>query len=608
MRFLWPAFIPSEQISPFFKPVRATILKELTLMPVAESISGALVLPIMVWHVPERFHDRNGKPLTLWTDTKDVYLSPKYPGHVLSQLYDILVADLDDEQFLDHLDEMISGDQSRFQAQPEDWHSDLARALIPLADDEDLKSKVRGLPIIPLMNGKWDTASSGPGIFPDDSDLGDLLVLHSVRIIQPAVTTDANRRHLWASLGIENISRQDVCRYIVNAHAHPASHPKIVGWTRAQLVAHARFLFLSNWRPTKPLDIWVESTDGRQDRSSGAYLFETSHEDEAVARVIRRLREDETLFILHKDYSALQASGDGSNLTVPELAESGVASDNDTDCSVEDWMSKRPDLYLNEVDSYLTGRSSDLVLEFTRWRRLRSDWDASLWNAMGLSEASSPHGHDKWTSYLGEVLQVARLPRLAVTSTDHQGFGEYRMSEDFRLIFSICDVSDVIHLLVSNWPHYSKFLEISDTQDRDRDQELQDIRDAIWPSTEEEFPDGHAFDITRQNLSLIWDLRYTMVRTSTGMTPLYRSVLAGIDPRFEDDAAIHLPTLKLAEYSAEAKARLSVLLVSVEDDASYYIKCLRGMLRSDTSPSYEQVSQVYAEIQKRYETDTREIR
>lgn len=609
MRFSWPAFIPSEQTSPFFEPLRDAILEKLSHMPVTEAISGTLVPPYTLWRVAGDFNDRSGKPLTLWADTKDIYLSPKYPSHVLSALYSLEVDNLTDERFLDDLEQMISGDQSRFHAQPDDWHSDLARALIPLTDDEDLGFTIRRLPIIPLMNGKWATTKSGPRIFPDDSDLGDLLVLNSVRIIHPAATTDANRGHLWSCLDIQNISRQDVCQYIVDAHSQPGSHPKIVGWTRAHLVAHARFLFLSNWRPSKPLDLWIQSTSGVHYKSSSAYLFDASYEDDAVARVIRQSRESGAFFVLHEDYRTITATEDGSNSASSSDIVSDYVSDNESDSSHEDSRSESPDVYLEDVEDFLfIGCSRAEVQEFKRWRTLRSNWDASLRKAIGLSDAPSPHGHDEWTSYLGEVLQVARLPRLAVTSYEPEDFGAYRMSKEFRRLFFICDVSDVLHLLISNWHHYSRFFEISGIQNKESEEELQELRDALWFDPDKKHSQRHPFKLANRDSKLLWDLQSTGVRTSTGRVPLFACVLPGIDSRFEDDADILLPTLKLAEYSAEVKARLKILSISVEADVRYYIKCLHALVDSRIRPSHERVSQIYAEIQKRYETDVGFIR
>lgn len=608
MRFSWPAFIPSEQINPFFEPLRDGILERLSQMRVVEAFCGTLVSPYTLWRVPGCFNDRSDKPLTLWADTEDIYLSPKYPGHVLRELYSLGVDDLTDERFLDHLEEMISGDQWHFHAQPEDWHSDLARALMPLTDDEHLKAMIRGLPIIPLMNGKWATANSGPCIFPEDSDLGDLMVLRSVRIIHRAATIDANRGHLWSSLDIHNVSRQDVCQYIVDAHSHPASHPKIVGWTRAHLVAHARFLFVSNWRPTKPLDLWVESTTGAHDRSSGAYLFETSYEDEAIARVVCHMQSQERFFVLHEDYRTITATEDGPNSTASSETHSSHVSDNEIDSSHEESGSDRPDLYLEDVECYLIGRSVVELWEFQKWRTLRSEWDASLRKSIGISETPSPHGHDGWKSYLGEVLQVAILPRLAMTSPDPKDLGAYRMSLDFRRLFSACDVSDVLHVLTSNWHHYSSFIEISGIPNKDREHELQELRDEIWPAPDEKHQERHMFKLADRNSRLLRDLVLTSVRTSIGMAPLFACVLPDIDSRFEDHADIHLPTLKLAESSAEAKARLKVFSISVEGDASYYIKCLLALKRTGMPTSYERVSQIYTEVQTHYETDKELIR
>lgn len=608
MRFSWPSFIPSEQTNSFFETSRLAILKRLSEMPVAESISGTLVAPSTLRRVEGRYIDRGDKPLTLWKDTADLYLSPKYPSHASDALLSIGVDDLTDEEFVEDLKQMISEDKAHFHAQTEQWHSDLARALIPMTDDENLKSIILRLPIVPLMNGKWAKPNSGPRIFPDDSDLGDLLVLHSIRIIHPAAAMDANRRHLWSSLDIPNISRQDICQYIIDAHAHPASTPEIVGWTRAHLVAHARFLHSSNWRPTQPLDLWVATKDGNHDRSSGTYLFEIPYDDEAVARVVRELRESNTFSVLHDDYRVITTLEDNSNSTTTSTSCVDQRSDNESQHCEENSWSRTTELYLEDVERYLVGRASEELEEFRKWRTLKSYWNTALHKTNGLPERLSPRFHDDWHSYLVEVLQVASLPRLAVTSQDPEDSGAYRMSAEFRYLFSTCDISDVLHLLLSNWHQYSSFIEVSDMGNKDREQELQELRHALWSVPPHGGPRRHGFTLTDQNIRLLHDLRNTMVRTSTGIVPLQACVLPDIDSRFEDDPNTRLPTLKLEQYSTEIKARLKHLLISVDADARYYFKCLDGLVLTRMPPSYETVTQIYKEIQNRYDIELRFIR
>lgn len=608
MRFSWPAFIPSEQIGSFFDHSRVEILEKLAKASVIESASGVLVPPHTLWRVTDQFTDSDNQPLSLYEDTEDVYMSPQYPSQVVDVLRSLGVDDLSAENFLDHLEEMVRDAKERFCAQPQQWHSDLARALIPLMDDDYLKSIAMELPIIPIMNGKWVTASSGPRLFLEDSDLGDLLVLKSIRVIRSAAATEPNCRHLWSTLDIQTIDRQDICQYIIEAHAHPASHPDIVGWTRAHLVAHARFLHSSNWRPSEPFDLWVGTAGGRYDRSSGAYLFESSYNDEAISKVIHQLREFPDVSILHDDYLVITTAEDDSHTEATGESHSDHTLEyEDEDFEEELWLDTS-NVYLEDLEIFLTGRASEDLEEFQKWRALRSDWNNALQDDTSIPERSGFHAHDEWHSYLGEMLKVAKLPRLAVTSKDPRDSGAYRMSDEFRFLFSNCDVSDVLHLLISNWYKYSSFIEVSGTGDKEREKELQELRDAIWPAPHHEDSEDRAFTLPGLNSMLLRDLQRILVRTNAGIKPLHSCVLPDIDSRFENDPDICLPTLKLGQCSAEVKARLKHFFISVEADALYYFKCLDALKGAKTPPSYEIVSQIYAEIQSRYETQMELIR
>lgn len=263
MRFMWPRFIPSNEVDSFFQPVRHNILARLRTQPILESLSGKLASPSDLSYVDERFTDKSGKPLTLCDHTKNLYLSSKYPDHVLEFLRELGVSKLSDEQFVEHLKRIILEHEGQFRGESLEWHSKLAEALIPLVEKDELEQIICTLPLIPIADGHWVAATSKPRIFSDAYDLGDLRVLKSTRIIHPAAISDANRSHLWASLGLQAIDRGEICQYIVRAHEQPLLAPH-KSWSRAHLVAHAKFLFKSGWRPSKPVDLWVETSLGER--------------------------------------------------------------------------------------------------------------------------------------------------------------------------------------------------------------------------------------------------------------------------------------------------------------------------------------------------------
>lgn len=147
---------------------------------------------------------------------------------------------------------------------------------------------------------------------------------------------------------------------------------------------------------------------------------------------MKKLKEE--FPIIHNDYMAATAPKEESIFATSSSSDSGVTTDEVSQATKERTPAPQtPLIYLEDVRTVIVGRASQELSEFTQWQRLRSNWEAALHNAMGLSGGPSSPDND-WHSYLSEVMQLAKLPRIARTSHNDEDSGAYRMSEEFSYL------------------------------------------------------------------------------------------------------------------------------------------------------------------------------
>lgn len=652
MKFFWPEFVPSTETDPFFEPTRRAILATLKGSPVLESFCEHFNTPSKLNFVEERFSDQSGEPFCLSEQTRSTYLSPNYPRHLKDVLCGLGVEEMSDEKFVEHFEQAISEDEKGFRDKSDDWHSELAGALLPLTENETLKEALRRLPIVPLSNGQWVPAESKPRMFDEQSMLGDIQVLESLRTIHVSALEKGTRRNLWSSLGIHPISRQEICQYIVDAHQNPVIDPMV--WTRAQLVAHAEFLYYSEWRPSSAVELWVETTREQRVRSTRAYYITDDAWDEPTMRVFKAMRSAFSV-ILHDDYFSCHGavetemesvsertigdsdegvsqntthnSGGISNMQSVRSSVSGDDDDSQMHASkLEAHIQSEPEETSEESERDSDTSSSEGIYylddigdmacveypiseagfaEFLKWQSLKREWDQLLQQCNRHDETNATKNKDQWLSFLKDVLQVATLPRLAQTSPSEKDRGSLTLNNDMRWLLRSCDVSDVLHVLVTNWHHYAHLIEAQGTSCQNEGR-LQELRDTLWPKEPEAESLSHSRS-NQANTNLNEALRTAAVITNVGRTCLERCVLRNIDPRFDEDPDIRLGRLDLKDISKDERQRLKSLMISVESDALYYLKCLYS-LSEKSSPNHTTVKRLYEEVQSRYDQDTALIR
>ncbi|KAF2178732.1 hypothetical protein K469DRAFT_642268 [Zopfia rhizophila CBS 207.26] len=298
LKYHWLQYIPTEEISSFFFPVRKKIIEALSQKPVLESWSSTMSVATALSYVPKQFMDDRGTPLTLNPMTALTYLSAEYPDLEIGVLRQIGVHLLTDYDFLRDLGSMIERDRDTFQAKQGDWHSRLAKVLLPLSVKSDLKSMIRSMRIIPLRDGQWAIAEGNTIFFSTKTQSLHIPDGLPILIVDPLAEDDIHRRNLFQQLGVKNCDVFGICRLIGNIHGEDDFNPKRV--PRYQLISHALFLYRASWRAEEGAELWFATKRDQRCRGSQLYIRMDCTTDSPPMRIYDQL---ETSFdFIHDDY------------------------------------------------------------------------------------------------------------------------------------------------------------------------------------------------------------------------------------------------------------------------------------------------------------------
>jgi len=226
------------------------------------------------------------------------YVSTGYPAAALEGLQHLGVKAISEAEFLQNLANFIGNHQDIFHTMPCQWHSRLASILDPLTAKH--RVLITPLPFIPLRNGTWAAPECRNVLFPlgeGDTEIPDNT---GQSVVHFDAAGDDARKMLLRKLGVQDATKEEVCRIIIQAHmSKECNFQNTAAISRSDLVRHAEFLYLAGWKCRNEEDnIWVELEDGRRLRSPEVYL--DSDGDCSATRMFETCR---TRFpFLHQDY------------------------------------------------------------------------------------------------------------------------------------------------------------------------------------------------------------------------------------------------------------------------------------------------------------------
>lgn len=372
---------------------------------------------------PTVFAGSDGCPMTLSHSTESQYLSVAYPIWTIDILIDLGMTRLTRHEFLRDLAHMITEDPDGFHGRSAKWHEDLAAILLPQVDVPELKTAIRQLSIIPLLDGTWSNSeiphgrhAPEPAFWPSNIDLHGSEAKLPLSVINSELLVGDQRRKLFERLGIITLDAQHICDGIIAAHTPDGpgsfSDPSRIG--TLELISHALLLHRESWAPIfrQEPKLWLVSADGHRYRGSELYVMR-------------------------------DAKGSSQTSGVHEILEA---------------MSPRlHGSYFRETDS--SNHSSDLF---------DGDIDTSA---------------EDFLTYMTRTFRIATVPRLVEKVYPGRNACSFSLSREFRTLFHNHHASDIFQLILDNWKFYSRWIEFDELHrhcqcPNSRANLLNDIREA----------------------------------------------------------------------------------------------------------------------------------
>ena len=272
LRYQWINYLPRATISDsFWADLLSKFIAYLKVAPILLSRSERYwKLPSQLKWVPPIFEDEHGVPL--FDDLpNELYLSPIYKAGDKTILGTLGVKNLTMEDMLPRITADLLSLKSRYKSSTteESWHERTAELLIRLFEkDQPTKSKVRSLPLIPLITGEWVSISAQEatisfgtirrhGIYyPKSEETGIWLPTDiGLSLLDPKACNNASRKTLFSKLGVKYCDPGEVIQRITNCYSK---------WNNVNLtssVAHMRYLYWHLPKDQESLDVRIYLKD-----------------------------------------------------------------------------------------------------------------------------------------------------------------------------------------------------------------------------------------------------------------------------------------------------------------------------------------------------------
>ncbi|XXH05369.1 hypothetical protein Hte_011795 [Hypoxylon texense] len=598
LRYTWPRYMPASNFIHFFQNVNGEVKGMLLRGEFLESIKGDLVSALSVRYVPQSMRGRNNVPLALSDKTESKYLSLRYADSDWDSLERIGVRALSEKEFLDDLERL---DDKRIDRESKEWHAQVAKVLTRMYQDSDLyKERIKGLPLIPLSNGTWVSASVDNIFFPESQEvpIPDNL---NVSFLHPEAIKNDDLRFLFQKLDIKPLSVSKIQDQILGLHS--TAEPMELPAADDVLVAHAAYLFQTGWKSGgTPVPFWVISEEGKRQRSKQVYLSPTKRD--SYGKYFDQSRQKSTF--LHKKY--YQAVGpevrdrwiswlhdelevQNSPEFVRKLQELTVKQ-----CSTPDplqipnlndlisqtvflfrskwvnrsiWGQPTPfDKFWFITDNEQCHRAGQVYLEHRELqsrqylRRFRQEFPF-LHKEYYL--AVNKHESDEWLTWLRESFGIWNVPRL-VSPSDHSEF-----SADFQRILATWPSTEFLMLLSEEWGRYKAYFE------------------------------------SKAGAKLRRELGSTMVSCRDGSWPLEDTFTIPVFPENKIQSTLHVqPLLDIPEPDSTGWSFLEIFGVTIKDDINTCIRTLEKIQGSKASQSF--VSFLYSKIQEKFDENPEAVK
>ncbi|KAJ6063689.1 hypothetical protein N7499_012369 [Penicillium canescens] len=245
--YAWPSFLPSleDDMGSFWSPLARSIRDLIAITPVWRSRhdNGLRVINSVVI-LPGDFMDSDGNPL-LDDPSLDPFLSTAYPAALEETLreYGLRMGSFDLVLRMLKSDLESSTSRVKSHATSADFHSRISQLLLRIENEDEYEMRyLNELAILPLRNGEWVSANSGPIYLPKTGEI-DIPADVDIRILDPAAVVNEDRRAFFTHLGAVEPSVSAV-RSAILANYSPLYSEVCMEDSKA----HLHYLYLTHGR------------------------------------------------------------------------------------------------------------------------------------------------------------------------------------------------------------------------------------------------------------------------------------------------------------------------------------------------------------------------
>jgi hypothetical protein len=337
----WPQYLPIGKVDPFFTDLKDGILSKLKEKAIVESCAGSMAKPSDLFYLPPgSFRDDTDNPFTMTASTESKFLSAKYPDWLINPLLELGVRKMTDRDFLDELKQMLLKEPNIFQKKHMNWHSQLAKALLPLATVKEHRSLLVDMKLIPLRDiqtqaGEWVAAQNRKIFFSSKTSNNCIPATVPVDIVSHDADANVDRRSLFTQLGVKPCEDAEICQTIVRMHAEPKFDPH--KFTAEALLSHAVFIYKASWQPPDDAELWFVTATEKRCKGSELYIRSELEPKSAAGKVNEQLKakfpflHDMYLTALPKDTRWLDWLCRWFNIsTIPRIATAPLTSSPDS--------------------------------------------------------------------------------------------------------------------------------------------------------------------------------------------------------------------------------------------------------------------------------------
>jgi hypothetical protein len=173
-------------------------------------------------------------------------------------------------RFVKDLTRLVRDMATIFRAQSHEWHSNLAKCVLPLAVHEEHYPKIAALKMIPLRDGTWVSTSPENIFFPGDQHGLTVPSGIDLMIVDSDAAADFTRKQLFIGLSVKEFTTLGICKMIIHTHNDPKFSPQQI--EKAALIEQAVFLYRARWRLEERYKFFCVTESNRRTATRQLYM------------------------------------------------------------------------------------------------------------------------------------------------------------------------------------------------------------------------------------------------------------------------------------------------------------------------------------------------